>query len=412
MAEMALVSVRKASLSAEARRGSKTAQRALGLAEQPNKFLSTIQIGITLTAILTGIYSGAALAESFGTLLASIGINPSYSQTLAQVIIVIVVTYCTLVLGELVPKRIGQSAPERIAKAVSGPMTFLSRITQPIVWMLSQSTVAVLKLLGIKYEGSRVTEEEIKSLIQEGTEGGEVQEVEQDIMERVFSLGDRRIESIMTHRSDIIWLEVSSDRNKVYEMVKANPHAIYPVGEGALDKIVGVVTMKDLFSHIHDVDFSLSNIIKPAYFIHENLEVYPALEQMRIMQHSYSFIADEFGLIQGMVTHKDILEAFIGLIPEDGEEPYIVERSDGSYLVDGQCPFYDFLTHFEQEDLYPDHEYNTLSGLILEELGHIPLTGEKVSWKMFSFEILDMDAARIDKVLVNIDHMDAAGDEN
>lgn len=400
MSEIALISARKSSLSTEAKRGSKASKRTLKLAEEPDRFLSTIQIGITLIGILTGLYSGAALADDLGHKLSSAGIPETYARETAQAIIVIAVTYLTLVLGELIPKRIGLSAPERIAKATSMPMMILSVVAAPLVWILSKSTSGIIKLLGIKGEASKVTEEEIKMMIQAGTEGGEVQEVEQDIVERVFSLGDRRVESIMTHRGEMVWIDRGADRKSIAETVRANPHNVYPVADGSLDKVTGVIFLKDLFTHIDEQNFNLDIITVPASFIPENMTVYKTLELLRTRQTGHSIVYDEFGSTQGIVTLRDIFEALVGSMPEHGDEQEIIPREDGSWLVDGQISFYDFLTHFEQEYLYADHQHNTLSGLMLEKLGHIPHTGEKLSWKTFSFEVMDMDGARIDKVLV------------
>lgn len=400
MSEVALISARKSSLNAEAKQGSKRARRALQLAEDPDKFLSTVQIGITLIGILTGIYSGEALAGRFGEVLAGTGLSLSTATALAQAVIVVTVTYVTIVFGELVPKRIGMSAAERVAKAVARPMHALSVVASPFVWLLSRSIEGVTRLLGLKEAESKVTEAEIKSIIQEGAEDGEVQEVEQQIVGRVFSLGDRKVESIMTHRSETVWIDLSMTAGQIHELVEREPHNRYPVASGSLDRVEGVVYLKDLFAHIGDTDFSVAKIMQPAKFFHEETEVYNALEQLRNEHLGYGIVCDEFGVTQGIVTLRDVLEALIGTMPEEREEPDIVPRSDGSVLVDGQCPFYDFLCYFGVEDVFPHSEYNTISGLILDELEHIPQTGEQLRWHIFRFEIVDMDGARIDKVLV------------
>lgn len=400
MSEIAVVSARRTSLSNEAKRGSSSARAALRLMNNPDRFLSTVQVGITLIGILTGMYSGDALAGDFAPILEGWGMNSAYAYTAAKVIIVVLVTYVTIVLGELLPKRIGMYASEKIAKFIAKPMHWLSVIATPFVWILSKSTAALSKLLGIKGKASTVTEEEIKSMIREGTEGGEVQMVEQDIVERVFSLGDRNLESIMTHRSDIIWLDINKSAEQINEIIKEHPFTKYPVADGNMDHVEGIVFLKDMFGKIESPAFSLKECVRPADYLYENMEVYAALENMKQRRLTCALIIDEFGTVNGMVTLKDIMEALVGEMPEPDEEPDIVKRGDGSYLVDGQSSFYNFLDYFDRTDLYPDNEYNTLSGLILARLGSIPKVGNTITWGDFVLEIMDMDGARIDKVLV------------
>lgn len=399
MSEIALVSARRTSLSGEAKRGNSSAQRALNLVDKPEKFLSTIQVGITLIGILTGMYSGDILANDLAPVLEKWGMGAATAHTVAKVGIVIVVTYLTIVLGELVPKRIGMVAAEKISKAVAGPMHALSTVATPFVWILSKSTAGISKLLGLKDRGSKVTEEEIKTLLREGMEGGEVQEVEQDIVERVFTLGDRNLESIMTHRSDMVWIDVGMTAAEVRELVSGNPFSKYPVADGNLDNIAGILFLKDVFADIDSPDFSVRAAMSPAEYLYENMEVYAALEHMKISHLSCALVTDEFGVVNGMVTPMDIMEALVGEMPDAGEEPEIVDRGDGSYLIDGQYSFYSFLEYFDITDDHPHAEYNTLGGLILDELGRVPKTGENLSWDGFVFEIVDMDGARIDKVL-------------
>lgn len=400
MSEIAIVSVRKSKLKLEALQGSKSAKTALDLAEEPDRFLSTVQIGITLIGILTGMYSGDVLAGEVSPLFEKIGLAPTLAYNLAKVIIVVIVTYLTLVIGELVPKRLGMSASDKIAKFIAPIMNFLSKITYPFVWILSKSTAGLVKLLRIKPENNTVTEEEIKSIIQEGTEGGEVQEIEQDIVGRVFTLGDRKVESIMTYRSDIVWLDVNIEIPQIKETICRHLFESYPVGDGNLDQIIGMVSLKDLFCEIDNPNFNLRDITTPAVCFPENMDVYRAFEQMKEKHVKQAFIFDEFGSIQGIITFMDILEALVGEIPDETDEPRIVERENGGWYVDGQCPFYDFLDYFNMENLYAENDHNTISGLLLELLEHVPVTGEKVDWGPFLFEVADMDGARIDKILV------------
>lgn len=400
MSEIAVVSSRKSLLSAEAKQGGKLAKSALKLSENPERFLSTVQVGITLIGILTGLYSGNVLAEDFDDILILCGMSPPVAYAVAQGLIVIVVTYLTIVFGELVPKRIGMSAAETISKLMAKPMNALSSIAAPFVWVLSKSTTLVLRTLGIKTNASKVTEEEIKSLVQEGAQGGEVQAVERNIVERVFNLGDRDLESIMTHRVDIVWLDIHMSREEVIQVIRQNPYSKYPVADRTLDNLKGVVYLRELVPYIGDESFDLAKLIRTAPFFPESMGVYAALDEMKTKHLQYGFVCDEFGSIKGIVSHKDILEALVGTILEPHEESEIVRRQDGSYLVEGQCSFYNFLIHFDVEYLYSEHDFNTVSGLILELIGHIPVTGETLKWKGFVFEIMDMDGARIDKILV------------
>ena len=401
MSEMALVSARKSRLETEAKKGNKSAKTALSLAEEPDQFLSTVQIGITLIGILTGLYSGESLSHHLAVLMDGIPELQPYSKTIAQAIIVILVTYFTLIFGELVPKRIGLGRAERVSMAIARPMHLLSLIASPFVWLLSKSTEISVKMLGINAdEDNKVTEEEIKAIVKEGYDGGEVQEVEQDIVERVFNLGDRKVGSIMTHRSDMVWLDLNDSLENIKQLVEANLYNVYPVSSGRLDNLLGVVYLKDLFGKLDTPGFSLQHVIRPAQYVPENQTVYNALEQIKQTRVHSAIVTDEFGSVQGIVTLKDIMVGLIGQVPEPDDEQDIVERADGSYLVDGQYSFYDFLEFFDKEDLYTEYDYNTLSGLILEILEHVPKTGETLDWLDFSFEIVDMDGARIDKVLV------------
>lgn len=400
MSEIAIISVRRSKLKVESLQGNNNAKTALKLAEDPDVFLSTIQIGITLIGIITGVFSGDVLAGYLSPLFEKMGLTPVFSYNLARILIVIIVTYLTLIIGELVPKRIGMSNPEKIAKIVARPMNFLSKITYPFVWILSKSTSFLVRILGIKSNDNKVTEEEIKSMVQEGTEDGEVQVIEQDIVGRVFTLGDRKVESIMTHRNDIVWIDANMSLKEIKQIVQANMYESYPVADGSLEEVLGMIMLKDLFAQVDEPDFNLRNIITPATCFPENMDVYKAFEQMKAKHVKQALIFDEFGSIQGVITFMDILEALVGEIPDETDEPQIVKRKEGGWLVDGQWSFYDFLDHFELENLYAENDYNTISGLLLDLLEHVPSVGETVEWNNFRFEIVDMDGARIDKILV------------
>lgn len=405
MSEIAVIQARKTTLSNDEKKGSKGAKTALRLANDPDRFLSTVQIGITLIGILTGIYSGASLSGRFSDVFESFGMPERWAYPLAQGIIVIVVTYLTIIFGELVPKRIGMSVAERVSEIIARPMYVLSVIAGPFVWVLSKSTEAVVDLLGVKNAESKVTEEDIKSIVQEGKEDGEVQEVEQDIVERVFMLGDLTVDSIMTHRSDVVTLDVSMTNDELKEVLNGNLYEAYPLIDRGIDNILGVVLLKDLLFRLDDKTLKLKSIMHPAVYFYENMSVYKALEQMKEKRLTQAFICDEFGSFQGVITLRDILEGLVGTINEVNNDPEIVKREGSeSWLVDGQCSFYDFLSYFDKEDLYDSdqQDYNTLAGLIIEQLKHIPQAGERTDWNCFNFEIVDMDGARIDKVLVTM----------
>lgn len=402
MSEIALISARKSSLQSDAARGNKSAKTAIKLASNPDKFLSSVQVGITLIGLLTGMFSGNRIASIFADVFEKAGMSESAALGLAKTIIIIIVTYLTIVLGELVPKRIGMSASEKVAKIMAGPMKFISTICSPIVWVLSKSTSLLVKLLGVKNQEAKVTEEEIKSIIQEGTEEGEVSPVEQDIVENVFTLGDLSVSSIMTQRNDIIWIDKEMSEEEVRSTIEENIYEIYPVVDGDLDHIVGVLTLKDFVLNVGKGNFNLEAMTKAPTYFHENMNIYTILEEMKKKKVSRALICDEFGACSGLITLKDILEALIGEVDDDHDkEEDIVERQEGEgWFVNGTCTMYDFLSYFEMEDDMEDFEYTTVAGLILDCLGHIPVVGECTEWGDFSFEVVDMDGPRIDKILL------------
>lgn len=412
MSEVALISARKSRLSSDAKKGSKSAKVALKLANDPDRFLSTVQIGITLIGILTGIYSGNRIAADLTETMISWGVSVTYASALAQGIIVVVVTYLTIIFGELVPKRIGLSVAEKAAKVVARPMRVLASIALPFVWLLSKSTEIIFNLLGIKETDNKVTEEEIKSIIEEGTEEGEVQPVEKDIMQRVFLLGDLKVSSIMTHKSDIVWLDMDMTADEVRAVVNENLFEFYPIADGDLDHVKGIVNLKDLVVHLSNPDFKLASLIHEATYFHESMNVYKVLEQMKMQKISRALVCDEFGICTGIITLRDILEGLVGNVDDPEEEPDIIKRvNKEGWLVDGQCSLYDFLCYFNRSDLFEASEYHTLGGLLLKELQHIPTSGETLHWNGFTFEVVDMDGARIDKVLVTTPIAEDNGDE-
>lgn len=403
MSEIALVSVRKIRLENQANKGDEKAKAALKLANNPDTFLSTVQIGITLIGILTGIFSGESIKADVVAWLNQFPSLQSYSGPLATIIIVIVITYFCMVFGELVPKKIGTAAPETIAKNVAAPMRLLSRLTWPFIVLLTASANLLVKIFNIKSADTHVTEEEIKAIINEGTSTGAIEETEQEIIERVFHLGDRNITSLMTYRNDITWLDINETLAESQEKINDSLHSVYPVCDGQIDTIKGLITIKDLY-RANGKSVPLANIIRKPLFVPENNTAYQVLEKFKETHLHAAFIVDEYGTFLGMITLNDILEAIVGDIPETAEQDdyEMVLREDGTWLVDAQIPFYDFLEEFDKEDWMTEFEqdFDTLAGFILHHLEHIPLTGEKFTWRDFTFEIVDMDAHRIDKVLV------------
>ncbi|MFZ1857050.1 MAG: hemolysin family protein [Chitinophagaceae bacterium] len=404
ISEIALVSARKSRLESQAERGDEKARRALILANNPEKFLSAVQIGITLIAILTGVYSGERFARYLQPSIEKIESFKPYADTIATTIIVVLVTFLSIIFGELIPKRIGLLRAEKIAKSVAGPVNTFARMTHPFVWLLNRTSNLFFYIFNIKRsKDDAVTEEEIKTLIGEGTEAGTIDEAEQEIIERVFHLGDRNITSLMTHRSDIIWFNLDDNEDKIKEKILQEPHSAYPICDGSVDNIKGVVSIKDLYVSPDSTLFK--DIMQPALFIPENNSPYQVLEKFKESKIHSAFIVDEYGSILGLLTLNDILEAIVGDMPQPNEEDYeIIKRDDGTYLVDGQIPFYNFLTRFEKTEWMNEgeHDFDTLAGFILHELERIPKPGDKLDWKGFKIEVIDMDSHRIDKVLVTL----------
>jgi putative hemolysin len=315
-------------------------------------------------------------------------------------------------LGELVPKRIGLSNPEGIAKTMVRPMRFIGKITSPFVWLLTFTSDMLIKLLGVKTSAdSKVTEEEIKAIIQEGTEGGEVQEIEQDIVERVFHLGDRTVSSLMTHRNDVIFIDIHDNVEEVREQVEKEIHSVYPVFDEEREHVVGVVLLKDLFRTINNVDFELSDLLIKPQFLMENISAYEALVHFKETKTHYGIITDEFGQVQGIVTLNDLLQALVGDFNDFyAEEFEFVERADGSWLIDGQYPIAEFFRKFNLEEQMGDLSFTTLGGLLMNESRSVPTTGQVITWLNFEMEVVDMDGARIDKILVRLIDKESSND--
>jgi len=404
MSEIALVSSRKFKLEAAAKRGNKNAKKALELAGNPNTFLSTVQIGITLIGILTGIYSGEQITEDVKSFIIKIPFLAEYAHSVSVVIVLIVLTFFSIVFGELIPKRIGLMFPETIAMLVARPMTYISIITKPFIWLLTKTNDLFLSIFGLKdKKDGIVSEEEIKAIVQESADSGEIQEIEQDIVHRVFALGDRKVSELMTHRSDLVYFNITDDLNTIKQRAEIEPHSVYPVINKSFDKTLGIVSVKDIFpKNFKASDFDLQRFLKQPIMVHGNTPAYKILEKFRESRLHYAFVIDEYGGVEGMISMDDILDALIGDATEYNQDEYsIVQRDKNSWLADGQYPFFEFINYFDLPNEATKGDYNTVGGLILHELNHIPVAGEKIKWNLLEFEVIDMDGNRIDKVLIS-----------
>lgn len=404
MTEIALVSARKSKLETLAREGNRNAKIALLQAHSPSRFLSTVQIGMTLIGAFTGVYGGSNVADKISAVFSRFPWIASCSKSISMVLVVVVITFFTMILGELVPKQIGLANPELISKNMVRPMKFFGMLVWPVIWILTKTSDLLIKLLNIHPSSdSKVTEEEIKEIVQEGTKEGEVQEIEQDIVERVFNLGDRKVGSLMTHRSDLVWLNVDDSSDKIKKIINMEAHSVYPVCDRELDNLKGIVYVKDILaSNLENKTINLHNCMRKPLLVLETNTAYEILEKFRETKIHYGLVVDEYGSIAGMVTLNDILEALVGDIPDMGDDEFeIIQRDENSWLVDGQLPFYEFIQEFKVKAFDKNKvRYNTIGGFVLNNLRHIPKTGEKLKWKNFEFEIVDMDGNRIDKILV------------
>lgn len=403
MAELSLVSSRKFKLESAKRSGHSGAKTALELQEHPTQFLSTVQIGITLIGILLGVYSGENLTEDLAIRLSQLDLLRPYAHQIATACIVLVVTYFSIVLGELLPKRIGMSFPEPIIMALAKPMKWLSAITAPFVWLLTKSNNLLLDLLGLRNRTAQtVSEEEIISIVKESADGGIIQEIEQDIVNRVFEFGDRRVDSIYTHRSEITFLSIDNSWQEIKSKIKQDIHSAYPVSESQdLDDIVGIVLLKDLFSIENPDAFDIKHyLVEPIYF-NENTKAYKVFETFKERKFHYGIVFDEYGTMQGMVTMDDVIDGLIGYAIEDDDELQLTPIDDDSWWVDGQFPILDFIKYFDiQLDARQKNKFNTVAGLMIHTLDSIPKVGDTIKIENLLLEVADKDGQKIDKILV------------
>lgn len=404
MSEIAIVSARKVRLQQRAEEGSASARLALELAGSPNNFLSTVQVFITLIGTLAAVVGGATIADELAAWFLKVPAVADYAHILSLGIVVIGVTITQLVIGELVPKQIGLAYPETIAAAIAGPMQFLSRMALPAVALLSRTSAGVVWLLRIRPASDPpVTEEEIKIMLEQGTQAGVFEVAEQDIVERVFRLSDRRVASLMTPRTDVVWIDIDDPIGDSMRTMINGGHTYYPACRGTIEQLVGMVSVKDQWARMvnrQPPDLK-SGLLQPLY-VPETMPVLKALESFKQARQHVAIVIDEYGSISGMLTLNDVLEALVGDIPTSPkpEDWSVVQRDDGSWLVDGSLSIDEFKTRVGISELPGEDEYQTLAGFLMHQLGHVPKTADHFDHDGYRFEVVDMDGHRVDKVLV------------
>ncbi|MCW5695733.1 MAG: HlyC/CorC family transporter [Bauldia sp.] len=405
MSEMAVVSSRRARLVTLVEQNVRGSKTALSLVDDPTRFLSTVQVGITLVGVFAGAYSGATLSDPLAERLATIPAVAEYARQIAIAIVVVLVTYFSLIIGELVPKRIAQSNAERIACFVARPMDVLGRIAAPIVWFLRISTEAVLALLRVRHSSaSTVTEEEVKTLIAEGTETGVFHQAEREMLEGVIKVADRSVRSIMVPRPDVIWIDIEDDPKAVLKEVLDSGHSRFPASRGEVDEVEGVIHVKDLLEQITTNNaIDVAAALREPLFVDEHMPILRLLDRFKTSPIHMAIILDEHGSFEGIVTLTDILAAIAGDLPEDEDdtEPDAVRREDGSWLLSGRTAIDDAEGVLGVTGMAADADFQTLAGFVLHQLGHIPSVGEAFNWNGWRFEVVDLDARRIDKVVAS-----------
>jgi putative hemolysin len=406
MSEIAIVTARKSRLQDWANNGNTRAKAALDLANAPNQFLSTVQIGITLVGILAGAFAGRTVADWLGGILSAFPQIAPYSRGLALGAVVIVITYFSVIIGELVPKRLALSHPEGIATAMAIPMRLLARLASPVVHFLSFSTDAMFALVGKRSVAEPpVTEEEIRTLVHQGTQAGVFEESEQDMVEAVFRLGDKTSRLLMTPRTQIVWLNIGDSQPRIRDKIIESGHSRFPVGDGSLDNVIGVVQAKDLLAvALAGGPIDLNGSLREPLFVPRSMSAFSVVDLFKQSGKHIALVMDEYGGIEGLLTHHDVLEAIAGEIPysEKDTERKAVQRQDGSWLLDGMLSVDEFKEIFQQDSLPGEKRdaYQTLGGFLFTQMGRVPSTADQFEWNNLRFEIVDMDGKRIDKVLV------------
>lgn len=415
MSEIAIVTAKKSRLEALTNRGNRGAKAALKLVEDPTQFLSSVQIGITSIGLLSGIFGESVLADPFATWLQSLGVSVSVSSVTSTILVVAVVTYASIVAGELVPKRVGQASAEAIACTIARPMTVLARAAKPFVILLSASTHGLMRLLRLnRATDQTVTEEDIQAILAEGSTSGVIEKHEHTLVKNVLRLDERSIASLMVPRSDIVYLDTALPLDANYQRLLDCPHSRFPVCDRQIDEILGVINAKELLAPTLDgKPVSLASLAKPAHFVLETLTGMELLNYFRNSSTQMAFVVDEYGDLKGLVTLQDLLEALTGeFYSEDSTDAYIFKREDGSYLLDGLLSVMDLKDCLQLDALPYEGEYETLNGMLMQIMGRVPSTGEKVTVAGWLLEIVDMDSLRVDKVLASHINAPSAGGEN
>lgn len=405
MSELAVVASRKIRLAQRAADGDRRAKAALALAESPSQFLSTVQVGISLVGVLAGAYGGATIAEAITPSVAQVPLLAPYAGAVSLAVVVAAITYCSLIIGELVPKRLALTHPETIAGWVAGPMRGISRAASPLVWLLTGSTNVVLRVLGLREPAEKhLTEDEIRAIVSEGVATGVLGVTEEALVQRVFRMSDQRVAAILTPRVDIEWVDRQASPDVIRAFLARHRHGQFPVCDGSLDRVVGVVRAADLLpGFAGGAPPRLADVMQEPLFVPDATPVFRLLEAFRHSHRHVAIVLDEFGAVEGMVTATDLLEAFVGDMPTEPAARAIVARQDGSWLIDGATGIDEVAEHLGFEAL-PEEEsgtYHTLGGFILVRLGRIPHEGDTCEWDGLRFEVVDMDGRRVDKVLVS-----------
>jgi len=406
MSEFAVVYARKSRLQPLADDGNKRARIALDLAEHPVQFLATIQIGITLVGTLVGAVGGATLARHFAPLLTAIPLLAPYADAISFAAVVLLLTFLTLVLGELVPKQLALHSAERLAIVLAGPIRTLSRLTSPLVRFLAGSSTLIVRLLGIRPSTEPpVTEDEIKILLEQGTQAGVFEAAEQEMVEGVFRMGGQRVGALMTPRPDIDWIDLDESSDAIHDQILGSHRTRFPVAQGELDNVLGILHTKDLLAQGFTCDPpDIRKLLRPPMFIPESAEVLQALEQFKETGEHFALVTDEYGSVAGVISPTDILEAIVGDLPAKGEpvEPEVVRREDGTWLMGGALSIEEMTDTLGLDNLPEEEEgsFQTVGGFVMVRLGEVPQAGDHFEWGGFRFEVMDMDGRRVDKVLV------------
>jgi putative hemolysin len=406
MSELAVISARKARLQQMADEGSSGAAKALALAASPGQFLSTVQVGITLVGILAGAFGGATVARWLGAQLATIPAISAYADPISVGVVVVLVTYLTLVIGELVPKQLALRDAEALAARVAGPLTTMARISRPLVRVLNASTDGVLRLLQVKPASEPdVTEEEVRLMLAQATAQGIFEPMEEEIVDQVFRLADRKVGALLLPRNEIVWLDVNDAADRTFEQVIESGHSRFPVADGELDKILGLVLAKDLLAqNLEGRPLDLRSLLRPALFVPESTPALRVVERFKQTHSHLAIVIDEYGGVEGIITSGDILSSLVGDIPDPGEE-YIsdaIQREDGSWLIDGMYSIEEFQELFDIPEMPEGGEgyYQTVGGFVMASLGQVPKPGDHFEWAGLRMEVVDMDGRRVDKIMV------------